>query len=155
VKFAEVAQKPITPVLANIWAEQLSDIEPDLLARACDRLMKKWNVGFLPVPGNIRAEAESLRSLAQMERDAEQRRLRAEQEHRRAIAYAEHKRQLPPPFMSEAEKEEALKCSAEVRERLQIVPRPPVPPRKPIVISPVQPKSFAEQMEILRRKNFL
>ena len=60
VKFATICQKEFSPALANIWDEQLRDIEPDLLARACDQLMKKWNTGFLPVPGNIRREAEHI-----------------------------------------------------------------------------------------------
>jgi hypothetical protein len=97
-EFAEICQKDITPALANIWAEQLGDIEPGLLHRACDALMKKWQTGFLPVPGNIRAEAETLSLLAQMQTASEQSRMRAEEEHRRAIAYAQQKRQLPAPM---------------------------------------------------------
>jgi hypothetical protein len=100
-KFAEICQKDITPALANIWAEQLGDIEPELLHRACDALMKKWDTGFLPVPGNVRAQAETLSLLARMEIASEQSRIRADEEHRRAIAYAEQKRQLPAPKPSE------------------------------------------------------
>jgi len=55
MKFAEICQREFTPALANIWAEQLRDITPDLLERALDRVAKTWTSGFLPTPGNIRA----------------------------------------------------------------------------------------------------
>lgn len=62
VKFAEICQKPITPALAGIWAEQLSDIAPALLNCACDRLAKTWTSGFLPTPGNVRVQIETANS---------------------------------------------------------------------------------------------
>jgi hypothetical protein len=101
VKFAAICQKEFSSALANIWDEQLRDIEPSLLARACDQLMKKWTVGFLPVPGNIREEAKGIEVLEYMKRDAErqaledrQRREQARLFYEQAIAYAEQKRQL-------------------------------------------------------------
>ena len=59
VKFAEICQKEITPALAGIWAEQLGDIPADLLDRACDRLAKTWTSGFLPTPGDVRAQIKN------------------------------------------------------------------------------------------------
>ena len=62
VKFGEICQKEITSALAGIWAEQLGDIPADLLDRACDRLAKTWTSGFLPSPGNVRAQIENANS---------------------------------------------------------------------------------------------
>lgn len=100
VQFAEITQKGITPALANIWAEQLADIEPKQLERCCGQLMKTWKVGFLPVPGNIRelAEAENVikRFQEEEQNQRERKRIEAKLEYDRAIAYAEQKRLLPP-----------------------------------------------------------
>jgi hypothetical protein len=59
VKFAEVCQRELTPALTEIWVEQLRDIAPEILDAACDRLAKTWTSGFLPAPGNIRAQIDS------------------------------------------------------------------------------------------------
>lgn len=104
VKFAEVCQKDFSSALAAIWAEQLCDLDPNLLERSCDRLMRKWTSGFLPVPGNIRELAdEELRvvEFQKLQKQEEEQRCAALADHQRAIAYAEHKRQQrllgPPP----------------------------------------------------------
>jgi hypothetical protein len=104
IKFAAICQKEVTPALANIWDEQLRDIEPTLLARACDKLMKKWDTGFLPVPGNIRKEAAGIdmweRLIEVGERLQEEARLQKEKarlEHQRRIEHAEHESQHQLP----------------------------------------------------------
>ena len=104
VKFAEICQREFTPALAEIWADQLRDIAPDLLERSCDRLMKKWSSGFLPVPGNIRELADQELRAAEREelqQREEQERRAALVNYERAIAYAEYKQQQrllgPPP----------------------------------------------------------
>jgi hypothetical protein len=56
VKFGEICQKEVSSALFAIWDEQLRDIAPDLLDRACDKLAKTWQSGFLPTPGNVRAQ---------------------------------------------------------------------------------------------------
>lgn len=97
VKFAEICQKDLSPALAAIWDEQLRDIPPDVLERACDRLMKNWTTGFLPVPGNIR-ELVNQEAALELYRIGQcrmqQRREDAALEHERAIAYAEEKQRL-------------------------------------------------------------
>jgi hypothetical protein len=63
VKFGEICQRDVTPSLAQIWVEQLRDIAPDLLERACDRVAKTWTSGFLPTPGNIRAAIDQANAI--------------------------------------------------------------------------------------------
>lgn len=58
VKFSEICQKDLSQALVQIWMEQLRDIAPDLLNQACDRLAKTWTSGFLPTPGNVRAQID-------------------------------------------------------------------------------------------------
>jgi hypothetical protein len=94
VKFAAICQKEFSAALANIWDEQLRDIEPGLLNRACDSLIKEWDSGFLPVPGNIRKKAESLQLAERTKVDQEKSQRKALLEHQRAIAYAEYKQRL-------------------------------------------------------------
>lgn len=89
VTFATICQKEITNALVRIWDEQLSDIEPGLLKCAGDRLLKKWTSGFLPVPGNVREEAEQLRELAESDNERKEQKNRALIEHERAIEHAE------------------------------------------------------------------
>ena len=62
VMFAEICQKSITSALSEIWAEQLCDIPPNLLVCAIDRLAKSWTSGFLPTPGNVRAQIDNANS---------------------------------------------------------------------------------------------
>jgi hypothetical protein len=64
VRFGEICQREVTPVLAQIWEEQLRDITPELLERACDRIAKTWTSGFLPTPGNIRAAIDQANAKA-------------------------------------------------------------------------------------------
>jgi hypothetical protein len=59
VKFAEICQREVTPQLSAIWANQLSDLAPDLLDHACDRLAKVWTSTFLPTPGAVRAQIDN------------------------------------------------------------------------------------------------
>jgi hypothetical protein len=142
VKFAEVCQKDITSALANIWDEQLRDIEPDLLARACDKLMKKWNIGFLPVPGNVRDEANGIvaaecmkANMALAFEEEQKRKEEAKRRYERAIALAEQKRQLPAPG----------------RE-----PPPVTPPRSKPRFCPVPSiLSIEEQKNVLRKRGLL
>jgi hypothetical protein len=94
VKFAEVCQKDFSSALAAIWDEQLRDIPPDALERACDRLLRNWTTGFLPVPGNIREIVNQEAAAGELQRmmDRDERQSRdAFLEHQRAIAYAEDK----------------------------------------------------------------
>jgi hypothetical protein len=58
VKFAALTGKAADPVLFSIWSEQLSDIPPDRLNGACDRLMKTWRYPNLPMPGDVRAQLD-------------------------------------------------------------------------------------------------
>jgi hypothetical protein len=62
VKFGEMCQRDITSALAQIWVEQLRDVAPELLERACDRVAKTWTSGFLPTPGNVRAQIDNANS---------------------------------------------------------------------------------------------
>jgi hypothetical protein len=135
VKFATVCQKDFSPALANIWDEQLRDIEPDVLNRACDAVMKKWDTGFLPVPGNIRREAEALRVSASLMLETTNRREEARLLTERAVAYAEHKRQhqLPPP-----------KIEAPIPQRHV--------EKSPIVDFEGRKKDLARQAEEIRKK---
>ena len=101
VKFAEICQREFTPALADIWAEQLRDIAPDVLDRACDRLMRRWTSGFLPVPGSIREIAAEIQQIEERREREERDRRNALRTHQRAIAYAGQKQQenllAPPP----------------------------------------------------------
>jgi hypothetical protein len=64
VKFAAKYYRDVTPALAQIWADELSDIRPDLLQRACDQVAKTWTSGFMPTPANIRAAIDQANAKA-------------------------------------------------------------------------------------------
>lgn len=141
VKFAEICQREFTPALADLWAEQLRDIAPDLLERSCDQLMKKWTSGFLPAPGNIRELADQELRAAEfkefLERQEQERRA-ALVNHGRAIAYAEHKQQqrlLGPP------------C-----EPIPL-PQPKLPPENhPVIATRERIEELARQAEQMKAK---
>jgi hypothetical protein len=80
VKFGEICQKEVSSTLFAIWDEQLRDIPPELLDRACDRLAKTWQSGFLPTPGNVRAQIATV--------DAKGLQVEAEEAWQRALRHA-------------------------------------------------------------------
>jgi hypothetical protein len=59
VKFGEITQQRVSSALVAIWIEQLSDLSPDVLASAFNRLAKTWAWPRLPTPGDVRAAVDN------------------------------------------------------------------------------------------------
>jgi hypothetical protein len=153
VKFAEVCQKDFSSALAGIWAEQLSDLDPELLNRSCDRLMKKWTSGFLPVPGNIRELAEQELRLAELQR------LREQNHAELAETDCQPQRPLAPPAPEspivpfEVLHQRGLKYAEEIKRGAEDSrPKPAI--RAALTVRP-SVHSLDEQKKILRSRGYL
>jgi hypothetical protein len=110
-----------------IYVEALSDLTPDQIEAGCaeaTRIAEQF-----PKPGHIRAAVPPL--------------------HYTFLGLP----QLTYPVIPQEEREEALAFSAAVRERLQIVPKQSVPPKKKFTSRPSL-HSVEEQKEMLRKKGY-
>lgn len=60
--FGEVCGREITPELAGIWAETLAHLDPEVLERACQRVLRTSR--FFPTPADILGQIEQADELA-------------------------------------------------------------------------------------------
>jgi hypothetical protein len=60
LQFSEITRQKVTPSLIRIWEETLQDVQAELLSKALLSLLRTWESGFLPTPGNVRKRVEAI-----------------------------------------------------------------------------------------------